>query len=467
MRGTFRLSSALLTLACVAVAAGVALAWGVADAGAGTAAPTPPVLYAGANSSLGGSAVVGSSLSGGKPTAALYVNGTLTLSGSANVTNTVQYIAAKGATVPALSTFMPATRVTQLTQASQIAQAAQSPTTYNGLSLSGSSNATYANAIKVNGNLTISGSGTCTFNSVYVTGNVSIANSAAKVSFASLYVGGMLSVSGATSVSLGPTYVAGDTSLSISGQCTMTVPQWTMGLLVTGGNLAVSGSGTYGGDGLGSDPKPITVLMTGASKVMTLSGTPTICGLLCDAGGTLKYSSGGGSLKGAVLCGGGVTASGSVVINYNANEAVTTLDTAPPTTTAALSPAANANGWNNVGQVTATLTPTDGSSGSGVASTAYTLTGVTASGTSVNVSGSGTNVNVTPAGTYTLTYRSTDKAGNVEGSHSLAVNIDTVAPSAAGMTVPSASLIYSGGGAHPMPTTFSGPAADAASGIAT
>ena len=102
-----------------------------------------PVFYAGANSSLGGSVVVGSPLSGGKPTAALYVNGSLTLSGSANVTNTLQYIAAKGATVPALSTFMPATRVTQLTQASQIAQAAQNPTTYSGLTLSGSANATY------------------------------------------------------------------------------------------------------------------------------------------------------------------------------------------------------------------------------------------------------------------------------------------------------------------------------------
>ena len=84
----------------MAVAAGIALALGVAEAGAGTAAPTPPVFYAGANSSLGGSVVVGSPLSGGKPTAALYVNGTLTLSGSASVTNTVQYIAAKGATFP-------------------------------------------------------------------------------------------------------------------------------------------------------------------------------------------------------------------------------------------------------------------------------------------------------------------------------------------------------------------------------
>ena len=150
----------------------------------------------------------------------------------------------------------------------------------------------------MSGNLTISGSGTYTFNSVYVTGNVSIANSAAKVSFASLYVGGTLSATGATSLSLGPTYVAGDTSLSISGKCTMAVPQWTMGLLVTGGNLTVGGSGTYGGDGVGSDPKPITVLMTGASKVITLSGTPTICGLLYDASGTLKDSSGGGSVKG-------------------------------------------------------------------------------------------------------------------------------------------------------------------------
>ncbi len=159
-------------------------------------------------------------------------------------------------------------------------------------------------------------SGTYTFNSVYVTGNVSIADSAAKVSFASLYVGGTLSAARGD-LSLGPTYVAGDSSFSISGKCTMAVSQWTMGLLVTGGNLTVGGSGTYGGDGVGSDPKPITALMTGSSKTITLSGTPTICGLLYDASGALKDSSGGGSVRGTVLCGGGVTASGSLAVELH------------------------------------------------------------------------------------------------------------------------------------------------------
>ncbi|HUK76129.1 MAG TPA: hypothetical protein VL117_00860, partial [Thermoleophilia bacterium] len=61
MRGTVRLSRKSLTLACIATAAAMVagLVLWAALASAGAAAPTPPVLYAGANSSLGGSVVVG------------------------------------------------------------------------------------------------------------------------------------------------------------------------------------------------------------------------------------------------------------------------------------------------------------------------------------------------------------------------------------------------------------------------
>ena len=67
------------------------------------------------------------------------------------------------------------------------------------------------------GNLTISGSGTYSFASVYVTGNVTISGTT-RFRFGSLYVGGSLTMSGATAVNLGPTYVAGNTTVSGSGQ---------------------------------------------------------------------------------------------------------------------------------------------------------------------------------------------------------------------------------------------------------
>ncbi len=200
-------------------------------------------LYAGSNTTMSGSSKVTSPLIGGQPSAALYVAGKLTTSGSVDLSKTVQYVQAKGAAVPPLSRFMPDARIALLTQASQAAQ--QTGTVYKGLTYSGTQNVTFTAPITVNGNLTISGSGTYTFASVYVTGNVTISNVSAKVSFAALRVGGSLTVSGGGAMQWGPTYVAGNTTLSGSGQ-------WNVGLLVTGGNFTLSGSQTIAGDRLGA-----------------------------------------------------------------------------------------------------------------------------------------------------------------------------------------------------------------------
>ena len=58
----------------------------------------------------------------GQPSAASYINGKLTTSGSANLNQTVLYVKAKGATVPPLSQFMPDALVASLVAASQLAQ---------------------------------------------------------------------------------------------------------------------------------------------------------------------------------------------------------------------------------------------------------------------------------------------------------------------------------------------------------
>src|SRR5207249_3775051 len=94
------------------------------------------------------------------------------------------------------------------------------------------------------------------------------------------------------------------------------------------------------------------------------------------------------------------------------------IDATPPTTTATPSGPAGSNGWYK-GPVTVVLAAADATSG--VASTQYSLnTGQTWT--------TGTSVALNADGTYSLLYRSTDKAGNVEAAKSLALKIDQTAP---------------------------------------
>ena len=95
--------------------------------------------------------------------------------------------------------------------------------------------------------------------------------------------------------------------------------------------------------------------------------------------------------------------------------AVVRIDTAAPATGDSAP-----DGWQT-GAVTVTLSPSDAASG--VAATTWSLDGGAAhSGTSVPVSGDGV---------HTITYSSTDNAGNAEATHTATVRIDGVAPAAA------------------------------------
>ncbi|WP_219641178.1 DUF4962 domain-containing protein [Cohnella sp. CFH 77786] len=92
----------------------------------------------------------------------------------------------------------------------------------------------------------------------------------------------------------------------------------------------------------------------------------------------------------------------------------TNIDAVAPTTTDN-APA----GW--VGEdVTVTLTPSDNEGGSGVAATYYKVDG--------GPQQTGTSVNLTLEGVHTLTYWSTDRAGNKEAERTVAVKVDKTSP---------------------------------------
>jgi hypothetical protein len=96
------------------------------------------------------------------------------------------------------------------------------------------------------------------------------------------------------------------------------------------------------------------------------------------------------------------------------------IDKTAPVTTATPDRAANSNGWYKA-NVSVTLAATDNLSG--------------AAKTEYNLDGAGWTVYTTPVamsfeGIHTLLYRSTDKADNVEATHSLTIRIDKTPPEA-------------------------------------
>ena len=116
--------------------------------------------------------------------------------------------------------------------------------------------------------------------------------------------------------------------------------------------------------------------------------------------------------------------------NVEATHTVTfTEDTVAPSTTLTTSPAApdGSNSWFKEA-VGVTLTATD-TGGTGVASTSYTVDG----GSTQTYSGP---FAISTAGTHTVTYWSTDNAGNVESTHSATIKIDLAAPVSSAAVTP-------------------------------
>lgn len=142
---------------------------------------------------------------------------------------------------------------------------------------------------------------------------------------------------------------------------------------------------------------------------------------------------------------------------FHASWAAAGPDTTAPTTRLSTVPAQPAaNGWYT-GPVTAILTASDGAAGSGVAKTEYQLD-----------AGAWTTytdpVTINGDGSHTLSYRSVDKAGNVETAKNLTVKIDAIAPATTATADPAKPT--GANNWYTSPITVSMAATDATSGVA-
>ncbi len=139
------------------------------------------------------------------------------------------------------------------------------------------------------------------------------------------------------------------------------------------------------------------------------------------------------------------------------------VDRTPPITRATLSPAPNANGWNNT-NVTVTLTATDNEPrGTGVRQIQFSLAGAQSSGPQV-VNGSTASVTITTEGITTVTYFATDNSGNNEAAKTRTVRVDQTPPV---VTIAAAPATLWPPNGNMVPVTISGSINDATSGVDT
>lgn len=114
------------------------------------------------------------------------------------------------------------------------------------------------------------------------------------------------------------------------------------------------------------------------------------------------------------------------------SDGVSNDSTPPVASVASISPTPNASGLNNSSPVIVNLTAQDNAGGSGVASITYAVD----SGIPTRVNAANAAVTVSGDGTHVVSYFATDNAGNASSSQNLAIKIDTVAPGAPSIIVP-------------------------------
>ncbi len=340
------------------------------------------------------------------PASAFYVGGTLANTSLGDLRSIWQYLASRQDTIPSMGVFVTSGLVAQFTQGLPTAPAG---TSYNGLSLTRGK--TYGD-ITVNGNLTISGSGTYNFGAVWVTGNVVINSSQANVTMSKLHVGGSLTVGAGQMVDLGSTYVAGNTSLA--GQ-----RQWKIKVLVADGNVTIGGT-----QSIGSSTSPAVILMNGSGKALSYTGTGSYYGLLCNRYGSFSFSS-TGKIIGSVLCAGSASMTSSASIAYDPEVGSRVFGVAPPTTSAWVNgtavPPAPLAWYNASADVTLSAEANDWAV---VTGTYHTINaGLPNTGLTFQVP-----MMPSPDGTYVVTYWSVDSIGNTEADRAFSIHLDTTKP---------------------------------------
>lgn len=111
-------------------------------------------------------------------------------------------------------------------------------------------------------------------------------------------------------------------------------------------------------------------------------------------------------------------------------------DAVPPVTVATATPAANANGWNNT-DVTVNLVATDNAGGSGVHDITFALSGAQTLA-ATTVAGASGSITVNTEGITTITFHTTDNAGNRETAQTLVIKLDKTAPTVTTTRTPAA-----------------------------
>lgn len=140
-----------------------------------------------------------------------------------------------------------------------------------------------------------------------------------------------------------------------------------------------------------------------------------------------------------------------------------TPDSTPPTTTATVSPPANAAGWH-ADDVAVSLTATDGA-GMGVAELVYSASGAQPIPLTT-VPGASAQFSITAEGVTTVTYFASDLIGNVEPPNTLTIKLDRTPPVlTAGATAGGSP--YSSGTWTALDVTVTFNCTDALSGMAT
>jgi hypothetical protein len=180
-------------------------------------------------------------------------------------------------------------------------------------------------------------------------------------------------------------------------------------------SLALKSDGTvvgWGSDGDGESNVPagltgVTAIAAGWASSMALKSDGTVV-------------TWGTTFNNTLLVPQGLSKVTAIAANLFHDLAVVSTDTAAPTTMAALSGTKGASGWW-AGPVTVTLTATDNTGGSGVASTSYSIDGAAAQAYSAPFT-------ISNDGSHAVSFHSTDLAGNVEPAESTAFKIDQTPP---------------------------------------